>query len=214
MNLSNFFSSMIRCKTWVLISRWNVCLSDPAFFFSTVATSEVNSYDVGEVRHKGCLYIQVVSHKINAKLTTLLPPPPPRQKKHHLTGYDRFWWKSQHQPFPLTSRWFSQSFNSISCCIHVDQRDLRTRGDFASHRPPEVRWRCAGNQFAIRGYHDIQARLKWPSIRVSLCWVATSRYNMLFKIWENNMFGKFRTFFCNVLQMGWFVEVKFQDMEC
>ena len=92
-------------------------------------------------------------------------------KKHHLTGYDRFWWKSQHQPFPLTSRWFSQSFNSISCCIHVDQRDLRTRGDFASHRPPEVRWRCAGNQFAIRGYHDIQARLKWPSIRVSLCWL-------------------------------------------
>lgn len=76
-----------------------------------------------------------------------------------------------HHPFRLTSRWFSQSFNSISCCIHVDQRDLRTRGDFASYRPPEVRWRCAGNQFAIRGYHDFQARLKWPSIRVSLCWL-------------------------------------------
>lgn len=27
------------------------------------------------------------------------------------------------------------------------------------------------------------------------------------------MFGKFRTWYCNVLQMGWFVEVKFQDME-
>lgn len=39
------------------------------------------------------------------------------------------------------------------------------------------------------------------------------KIQQLFKIWENNMFGKFRTFFCDVLQMGWFVEVKFQDME-
>lgn len=73
-----------------LISRWNLCASDPSFFLSTAATSEVNSYDVGEVRHKGCLYIQVFSHKINAKQTTLLPPRHPG-KKDLLTGYDKFW---------------------------------------------------------------------------------------------------------------------------
>lgn len=170
MKLSNFFSSMIRCQTRVS-------------FLSGMCVCQIPSFSAPQQHPRwipmmwvrcatGCLYIQVFSHKINAKLTTLLPPATPGKEiiwQGMIDVGERV--NINHHPFPLTSRWFSQSFNSISFCIHVDQRDLRTRGDFASHRPPEVRWRCAGNQFAIRGYHDIQARLKWPSIRVSLCWL-------------------------------------------
>ena len=95
--------------------------------------------------------------------------------------------KGQNRPFPLTSRWFLQSFNSISFCIHVDQRDLRTRGDFASYRPVEVRWRRAGNQFAIRSYHDFQA----TDIDSCFCLVvATWRYNSFQNIREKLFLGK------------------------